>query len=127
MALSENPRFVVTSLEAPTSDCVYEQLYCAQGQAENFIKHLKSDLASDRTSCTTFLANFMHLLEHAAAMSCISNCALRHCNIRRWQMLSRHGYCQAVQNCGAGEAIQRPRDLASAYVLPGVAIVVHSH
>ena len=27
--------------------------------AENFIKHLKCDLASDRTSCTTFLANFI--------------------------------------------------------------------
>ena len=67
MALGENPRFVVTSLEAPSPDCVYEELYCARGQAENFIKHLKSDLASDRTSCTTFLANFMRLLEHAAA------------------------------------------------------------
>ena len=67
MALGENPRFVVTSLDAPSPDCLYEQLYCARGQAENWIKHLKSDLASDRTSCTTFLANFMRLLEHAAA------------------------------------------------------------
>jgi hypothetical protein len=67
MALGENPRFVVTSLEAPLPECVYEELYCARGQAENLIKHLKSDLASDRTSCTTFLANFMRLLEHAAA------------------------------------------------------------
>ncbi|MDO8753244.1 MAG: IS1380 family transposase [Anaerolineales bacterium] len=67
MALGENPRFVVTSLEAPTPDCVYEQLYCGRGQAENLIKHLKSDLASDRTSCTTFVANFMRLLEHASA------------------------------------------------------------
>ena len=67
MALGENPRFVVTSLNAPSPDCLYEQLYCARGQAENWIKHLKSDLASDRTSCTTFLANFMRLLEHAAA------------------------------------------------------------
>jgi hypothetical protein len=67
MALGENPRFVVTSLDAPTPQCVYEDLYCARGQAENLIKHLKSDLASDRTSCTTFMANFMRLLEHAAA------------------------------------------------------------
>lgn len=67
MALGENPRFVVTSLNAPSPDCVYEQLYCARGQTENWIKHLKSDLASDRTSSTTFLANFMRLLEHAAA------------------------------------------------------------
>ena len=67
MALGENPRFVVTSLEAPEPARVYEELYCARGQAELWIKYLKSDLASDRTSCTTFLANFMRLLEHAAA------------------------------------------------------------
>lgn len=67
MALGENPRFAVTSLDAPTPDCVYEQLYCGRGQAENYIKHLKSELASDRTSCSTFVANFMRLLEHAAA------------------------------------------------------------
>ena len=45
----------------------HEELYCGRGQAENWIKHLKADLASDRTSCTNFLANFMRLLEHAAA------------------------------------------------------------
>ncbi len=67
MGLGENPRFVVTSLEAPEPVRVYEELYCGRGQAENWIKHLKADLGSDRTSCTTFLANFMRLLEHAAA------------------------------------------------------------
>ena len=67
MGLGENPRFVVTSLSAPKPVRVYEELYCGRGQAENWIKHLKADLASDRTSCTTFLANFMRLLEHAAA------------------------------------------------------------
>lgn len=67
MALGENPRFVVTSLEMPAPLQIYEEFYCARGQAENWIKHLKSDLASDRTSCTTFLANFMRLLQHAAA------------------------------------------------------------
>jgi hypothetical protein len=40
---------------------------CARGQAENYIKHLKDDLAADRTSCTSFLANCMRLLLHAAA------------------------------------------------------------
>ena len=67
MALGDNPRFVVTSLQAPDPQTVYAELYCARGQAENFIKHLKCDLASDRTSCTTFLANCMRLLLHAAA------------------------------------------------------------
>ena len=67
MALGDNPRFVVTSMEIPEPQTIYTELYCARGQAENFIKHLKCDLASDRTSCTTFLANFMRLQLHAAA------------------------------------------------------------
>ena len=67
MALGENPRFVVTSLGGLDAGMLYEDVYCARGQSENFIKHLKTDLASDRTSCTSFLANFMRLLLHAAA------------------------------------------------------------
>lgn len=72
MALGENPRFVVTSLNAPDPRRVYEERYCARSQAENWSKHLKLELASDRTSCTTFLAprppaNAMRLLQHAAA------------------------------------------------------------
>ena len=67
MALGENPRFVVTSLIGFDAATLYEGVYCARGQAENFIKHLKGDLASDRTSCTSFLANCMRLLLHAAA------------------------------------------------------------
>lgn len=67
MAIGENPRFVVTSLAGDDPKLLYEDLYCPRGQCENFIKYLKNDLASDRTSCTTFLANFMRLLLHAAA------------------------------------------------------------
>lgn len=67
MALGENPRFLVTSLKGDDPKLLYEDLYCPRGQSENFIKYLKTDLASDRTSCTTFLANCMRLLLHAAA------------------------------------------------------------
>ena len=67
MALGENTRFIVTSLPGLDADMLYEEIYCARGQAENYIKHLKDDLASDRTSCTSFLANCMRLLLHAAA------------------------------------------------------------
>jgi hypothetical protein len=62
MAAGDNPRFVVTSLEAPTPQQVYEDLYCARGNCENAIKAVKSDLHSDRTSATTFLANATRLL-----------------------------------------------------------------
>jgi Transposase DDE domain group 1 len=67
MAAGDNPRFVVTSLEAPTPQRVYEELYCARGNCENDIKAVKCDLHSDRTSATTFLANAMRLLLSCAA------------------------------------------------------------
>jgi hypothetical protein len=62
MAAGDNPRFVVTSLEAPTPQQVYEDLYCARGNCENDIKAVKCDLHSDRTSAMTFLANATRLL-----------------------------------------------------------------
>jgi hypothetical protein len=67
MAAGDNPRFVVTSLEAPTPQHVYEDLYCARGNCENAITAVKNDLHSDRTSATTFLANATRLLLACAA------------------------------------------------------------
>jgi hypothetical protein len=67
MSLGENPRFVVTSLDLPTPESLYRDLYCARGQDENFIKMVKNDLASDRTSDHTFLANHMRLFFACAA------------------------------------------------------------
>ena len=67
MAQGENPRFVVTSLTGLDAGMLYEEVYCARGQTENFIKYLKTDLASDRTSCTSFMANCFRLLLHACA------------------------------------------------------------
>src|SRR5205823_5026865 len=57
MAAGDNPRFVVTSLEAPTPQRVYEELYCARGTCENDIKAIKCDRHSERTSHTAVLAN----------------------------------------------------------------------
>jgi Transposase DDE domain group 1 len=67
MSAGDNPRFVVTSLAAPTPQMLYEDLYCARGTCENDIKAVKCDLQSDRTSATTFLANAMRLLLACAA------------------------------------------------------------
>jgi hypothetical protein len=67
MSADDNPRFVVTSLGAPTPQMVYEDLYCARGNCENDIKAVKNDLRSDRTSATTFLANAMRLILACAA------------------------------------------------------------
>ena len=60
-------RFVVTNLAAGSAQDVDETLYCARGQAENLIKLHKAQLASDRTSCRSPLANQMRLILHTAA------------------------------------------------------------
>ena len=80
-------RYVVTNLKAGSADWLYETLYCARGQAENLIKLHKSQLASDRTSCRSPLANQVRLVLHTAAY---------------WLMLT------------VRDAIPRPQTLASA-------------
>jgi len=60
-------RFVVTSLAVRSAEYVYDTLYCERGQAENLIKMHKAQLASDRTSCRSPLANQMRLILHSAA------------------------------------------------------------
>ena len=60
-ARGANPRFVVTSLQG---DCaaLYEQLYCARGEAENRIKEAQLDLFGRRASCHKFQGNQLRLL-----------------------------------------------------------------
>jgi hypothetical protein len=60
-------RYVVTNLEGGSAEWLYDTLYCARGQAENLIKLHKSQLASDRTSCRSALANQVRLVLHTAA------------------------------------------------------------
>jgi hypothetical protein len=60
-------RFVVTNLTGRNAEYLYDTLYCARGQAENLIKRHKAQLASDRTSCRSALANQVRLILHTAA------------------------------------------------------------
>jgi Transposase DDE domain group 1 len=62
MAAGDHPRFVVTSLEAPSPQQIYDDLSWARGNGENDIKAVKCDLHSDRTSDTTCLAHATRLL-----------------------------------------------------------------
>ena len=59
-------RYIVTSL-AGEARHLYEDIYCARGQAENLIKLHKGQLASDRTSCRSPLANQLRLVLHTGA------------------------------------------------------------
>ena len=80
-------RYVVTTLRIGSAEWIYDSLYCARGQAENLIKLHKTQLASDRTSCRSALANQVRLVFHTAAY---------------WLVLT------------VRDAIPKPRDLATA-------------
>jgi hypothetical protein len=60
-------RYVVTNIARGSAEWLYDTLYCARGQAENLIKLHKTQLASDRTSCRSPLANQVRLVLHTAA------------------------------------------------------------
>ncbi len=60
-------RFVVTNLADGSAERIYDVIYCARGQVENLIKMHKSQLASDRTSCRSPIANQVRLVLHTAA------------------------------------------------------------
>jgi hypothetical protein len=59
-------RYIVTNIKGGRARHLYEKVYCARGQAENLIKRHKTQLASDRTSCRSPLANQMRLILHTA-------------------------------------------------------------
>lgn len=90
-SLGSNPRFVVTSLGDPSPEALYRDLYCARGQDENFIKAVKNDLASDRTSDHAFLASHLRLFYACAAYSLIHSLrenTLCHTELARAQPMS---------------------------------------
>ncbi|MGI4807331.1 MAG: IS1380 family transposase, partial [Janthinobacterium lividum] len=60
-------RFIVTSLDRPSGRTVYQDIYCARGQAENHIKAWKTHLAADRMSCCRASANQFRLFLHVGA------------------------------------------------------------
>ena len=59
-------RYIVTSLKGGAKH-LYQTVYCARGEMENFIKLHKAQLASDRTSCRDPRANQFRLILHTAS------------------------------------------------------------
>ena len=88
-------RYVVTNIAVGSAEWIYDSLYCARGQAENLIKRHKTQLASDRTSCRSPLANQIRLILHTAAY---------------WLMLTVRDAIPKVRQVGH----RRVRDAASA-------------
>jgi hypothetical protein len=80
--LGSNPRYVVTSLRNAAWDAraLYEDLYCARGEAENRIGE-QFELFADRASCETLDGNQLRLIYSAFAyvlMEALRRIALRH-------------------------------------------------
>ncbi len=65
----DNPRFVVTSLEAAEVGAgeLYERVYCGRGDMENRIKEQQMGLFSDRTSTRRMASNQLRLWFASAA------------------------------------------------------------
>lgn len=62
-AQGPNPRFIVTSLSSEELEAraLYEDFYCARGEAENRIKECQMDLFGDRLSATPLAVNQLRL------------------------------------------------------------------
>jgi hypothetical protein len=87
-----NPRFIVTSLKPDDwpAQALYEELYCARGEAENRIKECQLDLFADRTSTATMAANQLRLW--FASFAYVLICALRRIGLAQTRL--------AVATCG---------------------------
>jgi Transposase DDE domain group 1 len=77
-----NPRYVVTTLNTSAWDAraLYENLYCARGEAENRIGE-QFELFADRASCETEAGNQLRLMFSAMAyvlMEALRRIALKH-------------------------------------------------
>lgn len=67
-----NPRFVVTNL-AGAPKVLYDEVYCARGEAENRIKEQQLCLFADRTSCMNWVPNQFRVLLSALAYALVES------------------------------------------------------
>ena len=88
----ENHRFIVTSLPARTHPgrALYEQIYCARGDAENRVKEHKLHLFSARCSSNLFGANALRFYLSTFAMILFRGCR-RQCTEPGWRWPARRG------------------------------------
>jgi Transposase DDE domain group 1 len=90
-----NPRFVVTSLSAEDRSArpLYEEDYCARGEAENRIKEQQLHLFADRTSAGTMRANQIRLFFSSIAYTLLN--ALRRLGLEGTEMAEAQ--CQTIR------------------------------
>src|SRR5512142_3486213 len=95
LAKGANPRFVVTSLSAEDRPArpLYEEDYCARGEAENRIKEQQLHLFADRTSAGTMRANQVRLFFSSIAYTLLN--ALRRLGLEGTEMAEAQ--CQTIR------------------------------
>lgn len=91
----QNPRFVLTSLSCDAYDAqrVYEEIYCARGEAENRIKEQQLDLFATRTSGHLMRVNQARLWLSALAYTLLAE--LRRLGLAGSEMHSAR--CESVR------------------------------
>ncbi len=67
-ARGANPRYIVTNLKG-TPRQLYDKMYCALGNMENWIKQQQMDLFTDCTSCSEWWPNRYRIL--LSSMACV--------------------------------------------------------
>ena len=119
---SANPRFVVTSLKRsrpPTMRArLYEDLYCARGEAENRIGE-QFELFADRASSATMQANQLRMWFSAMAYVLVDTLAPRRPApqpVRRCRR--RHHSAQAAQARRTGAHQRAPHSLRHRFGMP---------
>jgi hypothetical protein len=86
-----NPRFVVTNLprRSWSPKRLYEELYCARGEAENRIKEQQLGLFGTRLSTPTLQGNAVRMA--MSAMAYVLTCALRRLGLAGTEMAHAQG------------------------------------
>jgi hypothetical protein len=97
-----NPRFVVTSLDSDemARRPLYEEFYCARGEAENRIKEQQLYLFANRTSCARMKANQLRLWFSSVAYWLVSE--LRRVGLvgTRWARAQCHSIREKLLKIG---------------------------
>jgi len=116
------------NLRAITTDCwqargrvLYEQVYCARGQDEQYIKDHKRYLQSDRASCHRFEANQFRLFCMSAAYVLLQALRAEVCGGTRWAKATMATLQQHLLKIGARIRVLKTRikvQLPAAYPWP---------
>ena len=95
LAGKSNPRFVVTNLSRKSWSArrLYEELYCARGEAENRIKEKQLGLFGTRLSTPTLSGNAVRMA--MSAMAYVLTCALRRFGLAGTEMA--HAQADAIR------------------------------